>query len=167
MNRSRIACIVSSLALALFAAGCGNPSEPAGSSPSSEASADVVTIHLSGNDQMQYSKTAFTVPAGATVRLVFEHTGKLPVTVMGHDVTILNKGEDAMTFGGELVANGAGPDNDYLPQSMRDRVLAHTEMIGGGEKTSIEFTAPAVGEYDYLCTFPGHFATMNGVMTVE
>ena len=171
MNRSRIVMVIASLTLALLTTGCGNQDVSAESPeaiPGAGASdGQKVTIHLTANDQMQYDKKTFAVPAGATVHLILEDTGKLPATVMGHDVAILHQGEDAMKFGGELVANGAGPANDYLPASMRSRVLAHTDMIGGGEKTSIEFTAPAPGKYDYLCTFPGHFAAMNGVMIVE
>jgi azurin len=30
----------------------------------------------------------------------------------------------------------------------------------------VTFTAPAKGTYPYICTFPGHYQTMKGVMTV-
>ena len=32
---------------------------------------------------------------------------------------------------------------------------------------AIEFTAPAAGDYPYMCTFPGHGAIMKGVMKVQ
>ena len=32
---------------------------------------------------------------------------------------------------------------------------------------TLEFTAPAAGKYEYVCTFPGHFAGMRGIMVVE
>ncbi|MDE0837988.1 MAG: plastocyanin/azurin family copper-binding protein [Kiritimatiellae bacterium] len=40
-------------------------------------------------------------------------------------------------------------------------------MLGPGEEDVVTFTAPAAGTYNYLCTFPGHYAVMNGVMTVK
>jgi azurin len=30
----------------------------------------------------------------------------------------------------------------------------------------VTFTAPAAGDYPYICTFPGHYMTMRGVMHV-
>ena len=129
---------------------------------------DVATVEISGNDQMQYDKTKFEVKAGQTVKLTLKHTGKMPEAAMGHNVVILTKGVSAMTFGASVMPNGGSPANDYIPTKNKDQILAHTEMIGGGETTSIEFTAPEEpGNYEYLCTFPGHFALMKGVMVVK
>jgi azurin len=40
-------------------------------------------------------------------------------------------------------------------------------MLGGGETTTIAFTAPAAGTYDYICSFPGHYGMMKGKLIVE
>jgi azurin len=40
-------------------------------------------------------------------------------------------------------------------------------MLGGGQKTTITFQAPEKGDYDFICSFPGHVALMNGIFTVE
>jgi azurin len=37
---------------------------------------------------------------------------------------------------------------------MEGDVIAHTQKPFGGETTDIEFTAPAKGTYDFLCSFP-------------
>ena len=50
---------------------------------------------------------------------------------------------------------------------MKGSVLANTKVVGGGEKDTIEFTAPAPGTYDYICTFPGHYAIMKGKLVVQ
>lgn len=127
---------------------------------------DAVTLELTGNDQMQYDKKELSVVAGQKVTLKFKHIGKLPEVAMGHNVVILKPGTEIAPF-----AMKAAPakDHGYIPQDEASKglIIAHTEMIGGGEETEITFTAPEAGEYPYLCTFPGHFGVMNGKLTVK
>lgn len=127
----------------------------------------VAVVTIGSTDQMQYTVRAFTVEAGQEVELTLVHEGRLPVEVMGHNVVILPAGENYMMFSRQVTTEGGTVENDYLPESMRDGVLAYTRMIGGGQSDTIRFTAPdEPGEYPFLCTFPGHFGAMNGVMTV-
>jgi azurin len=130
-----------------------------------EKKADV-EIAIEGNDLMQYNKTAFKVTTGQTVKLTFKNVGKFPKAAMGHNVVILAKGTDITAFATAAMVAAA---NGYLPQdkATKAKILANTKLLGPGESESITFTAPAAGKYDYICTFPGHFALMKGVMTVE
>ena len=127
---------------------------------------DAVTLELTGNDQMQYDKKELTVTEGQKVTIKLKHIGKLPKAAMGHNVVILKPGTAMPTFAMKCAPAAA---SDYIPQDAESKALivAHTKMIGGGEETSVTFTAPAAGEYPYLCTFPGHFGVMNGKMTVK
>ena len=128
---------------------------------------DVAEVKITGNDTMQYDTKAFEVKPGQKVKLTFTNVGKLPKVAMGHNVTVLKKGTDKQTFAMEAIKFAA---NDYIPTSapFKDQIIAHTKILGPGESESIEFTAPAeAGEYPFLCTFPGHFAVMNGIMTVK
>ena len=128
----------------------------------------VAQVRIGSTDQMQYTAREFTVDAGQQVELTLVHEGRLQAQVMGHNVVILQQGEESLAFGGEVMVQGGAMDNDYLPESMRDRVIAFTSMIGGGETTSVSFTAPdAPGEYVFVCTFPGHFGAMTGKMIVR
>jgi hypothetical protein len=46
-------------------------------------------------------------------------------------------------------------------------VLHSTTLVKPGETMRLAFTAPAEpGEYIYVCTFPGHWVRMYGVMLV-
>jgi azurin len=55
--------------------------------------------------------------------------------------------------------------NAYVPED--DAVLAATDLAKPGETVTLTFTAPnEPGEYAYICTFPGHYAMMQGVMRV-
>ena len=127
----------------------------------------VAIVRITGDDAMRYNINQFTLKAGEKVRLVFKHTGRLAASVMGHNVVILKLGEDPQAFATQVPTSGGNASNDYLPPSFMDRVLVHTKLIGGGQQTTVEFTAPDPGEYPFLCTFPGHFAMMNGKMIVE
>ena len=123
-------------------------------------------MELSGTDQMQFDKKELTVTEGDNVTLKFKHTGKLPELAMGHNVVILKPGSPLPVFSAEAAK---AKDNDYIPQDEKSKAMmvTHTEMLGGGEETEITFVAPAAGEYPYLCTFPGHFALMNGKLIVK
>jgi azurin len=120
-------------------------------------------VYLSGSDQMKYNKNQITVTAGDEVVLTFEHVGKLPKETMGHNFVLLKKGTNVQEFGQEALEY---KDNDYIPQDS-DVIIVHTEMLGGGQKTTITFQAPEKGYYDFICSFPGHVALMNGIFTVE
>jgi len=47
-------------------------------------------------------------------------------------------------------------------------ILASTPLVNPETSESLVFTAPTEpGEYPYLCTVPGHWRIMNGIMIVE
>ena len=123
-----------------------------------------VTIEVKGTDTMMYDKTAFEVKAGQKVKLVFKNIGKLPKAAMGHNLVILKKGVNVATFCSEAIKFAA---KDYFPETKKDDVVATTKLLGPGESDTVIFTAPEAGTYDYVCTFPGHFALMKGKMTVK
>ncbi|MGJ3242974.1 MAG: plastocyanin/azurin family copper-binding protein [Opitutales bacterium] len=158
----------------LFTACGGGGADEAGTAADTTASDGIDTsslppadrvVNITGNDAMKYSITAFEVTAGETVRLVFEHIGSMPEATMGHNVVILRDSVEASAF---AVEAAAAADNGYIPPGSEDKIVARTEMIGGGDSTVVTFTAPTeAGEYPYLCTFPGHFyGGMKGTMTV-
>ena len=124
---------------------------------------DVVELSIEGNDQMRFNKTQLKVKAGQKVRLTLKHTGQMDVNVMGHNWVLLKQGTSINEFGNAAVN---AKDNDYIPQGT-DAVIAHTEMIGGGQTTIVEFEAPEAGEYDFICSFPGHYSLMKGKFIVE
>lgn len=123
---------------------------------------DEVTIELGSNDQMQYDKTELTVKAGQKVTLVLTHTGSMAKSVMGHNFVLLKSGTSVSKFAAKALSAN---DTEYIPEG--DEMIAYTKLIGGGESTSVTFDAPAAGKYDYICTFPGHYALMKGILTVE
>ena len=123
----------------------------------------VVNVTMNVNDVMKYNVRKIKVKAGQKIKLTLTHTGKLDKRIMGHNVVFLKQGVKSATFAAKAAA---AKDNDYMPKDTSD-VIAHTKMIGGGEVTVLEFTAPEAGTYDYICSYPAHFAMMKGELIVE
>jgi len=124
----------------------------------------VVEITITGNDQMKFDKNQIRVKAGQTVRLTLRHVGQMEKAIMGHNWALLAPGTDMAAVG---QAAASAEETDYIPSEYKDQILEHTKMLGGGESDTIEFEAPAAGTYDFLCTFPGHYALMQGKFIVE
>ena len=120
------------------------------------------TIEIEGNDMMQFNTKEISVSKSCDeVTINMKHVGNLPKAAMGHNVVIA-KASDAQAIATEAAA--AGPANDYWNKD-DERIVAHTDMVGGGETTSTTFKPADLAEgeeYNFFCTFPGHFAIMKG-----
>jgi azurin len=136
------------------------------SEPTGEGETPVVSnvLVIEGNDQMQFDKTELHAVAGKPITLTLKHVGQTPKEAMGHNVVILQEGTDEAAFASKAIA---AKDTDYIPASEKASIIAHTKLIGGGQEDTIEFTIDKKGTYNFLCTFPGHFAMMKGVLIVE
>lgn len=121
-------------------------------------------IVLTGSDQMKYDVTVFKVKAGESVTLSFKNIGTQPKAAMGHNVVILTQGTDMEAFAQAAMADKT---NDYIPQANAAEIVAHTKLLGPGESDKITFTLNDKGVYNFLCSFPGHHALMNGKIVAE
>ena len=81
------------------------------------------------------------------------------------------KGVIAKTADVDAVAKeGAGAAATNYVKDGDARVIAHTKVVGGGEKDSVTFKTDVLeagGDYDFFCSFPGHYAVMRGKVVVE
>lgn len=140
------------------------PEKPKSTTPAVVVdSKGVANILITSNDVMKFNVKKIAVKSGQKIKLTLKHTGKLDKQIMGHNVVILKSGVKLSAFAAKAAAS---KDNDYIPEGTTE-VLAYTKMIGGGETATIEFTAPEVGVYDFICSFPAHFAMMKGKFVVE
>lgn len=155
--------------LGAFVVACGDSKKQdnAASSAPQEAPAavdeNVTVVTLNANDQMQFDQKTITVDAGKKVRLTLHHTGKMDKSIMGHNFVLLKQGTVIADFAQSAMESA---DNNYIPANT-DAVIAHTPVIGGGESTTVEFDAPEAGTYDFICSFPGHYAMMQGKFVVK
>ncbi|HEX4517598.1 MAG TPA: plastocyanin/azurin family copper-binding protein [Polyangiaceae bacterium] len=111
-------------------------------------------------ETMTYDQTAFTVKAGQKVHVVL--TNHATSQVMKHNWVLVNPGKEA-----EVATAGmtAGESKNYV-QPGDGNVLAHTPISQPGGQTEVTFTAPPAGTYPFICTYPGHYQTMHGTLTV-
>jgi azurin len=124
-------------------------------------------ITITGNDSMMFDVKQFSATAGTDFKLTFKNVGNLPKIAMGHNLVVLKKGVTAIAFGQKVLAVGGSATNP-LPNSVKSDVLVATKLLGPGETEELNFKIPLeTGSYEYVCTFPGHFAMMRGVMEVK
>ena len=127
----------------------------------SDSNALMVNIKTIKNE-MKYDLTEFVVTAGKAVELVFENTD-----FMQHNLVITKSGtkEKVGMAADKLAMDPNGEAKNYVPDM--PEVLFATDIINPEEKVTLRFTAPKEpGNYPYICTFPGHWRIMQGVMKV-
>ena len=124
---------------------------------------DVNKIVITSDDYMKFNTSKITVKSGKLVKLTLKHIGKLDVQVMGHNFVLLKDNVDILEFANKAAM---ASKNQYIPVES-DEVIVYTDMIGGGQETTIEFLPPDVGVYNFICSFPGHYAMMKGKFIVE
>jgi azurin len=58
-----------------------------------------------------------------------------------------------------------GTKLNYVPRM--PEVLQATPLVNPGGKFTLTFTVPKTpGDYPYVCTFPGHWRIMQGILRV-
>jgi azurin len=124
-----------------------------------------ITIKPDVANPLAYDTKEFKVKAGQKVKLIFNNTH--PAVPQPHNIVIAKPGTKDKLLG-LAMAMAAAPDGmakGFIPES--PDILFHTKLLQPNTSETLEFTAPAAGEYPYLCTFPGHGIIMNGVMKVD
>lgn len=130
------------------------------------AFADDCSVTIDSTDSMQFDKKTMSVSKACkefTVNLT--HSGILAEKVMGHN-WVLTKTSDMRPVATDGMS--AGLENNYVKKG-DERVIAFTEVIGGGEKTSVTFPVGELseqGDYSFFCSFPGHYTVMQGKLIV-
>ena len=122
---------------------------------------DVVIGTLHG--QLRYASEAFAVKPGTQVRVTLDNTDE-----MIHNWLLAKGGKEdlARIAEGALKLGPEGMKKGFIPED--DAILASIGLVQPGKKGAVTFTAPKeTGDYPYVCTFPGHFLTMRGVMKVS
>ena len=139
----------------------------AAATPAAPSTAGVteVTIKPDLGNPLMYDTKTFTVKTGQTVKLTFNNTH--PAVPQPHNWVLGKVGskDKLLAAAMAVMTDPKGLEKGYIPES--PDVLQHTKLLQPNTSETIEFVAPAPGDYPYICTFPGHGIMMNGVMKVE
>ncbi|MBI1316845.1 azurin [bacterium] len=151
---------------------CGQAETPSPDASETASETPVTPVHdgprlfrIEANDQMKYNLEMIEVQAGEAIQLTLVNVGSMPVEAMGHNWTLLAKDVDADAYAMEAMKY---KDNGYQVPDQTDNVLITTKILGPGEEETIAFTVPTEpGPYKFLCTFPGHYGSMKGILFVK
>ena len=142
------------------------PASATTAAPAEAAAGGECEAVIVSDDAMKFDPKEIQVKSSCKqYKITLKHEGKMPKSAMGHNV-VLSKAADK----DGILADGqtAGEANNYV-KAGDERVIAHTKLLSGGEQDSVTFDVSklAKGEaYEYYCSFPGHYATMNGKLTL-
>ncbi|MDP4131444.1 MAG: plastocyanin/azurin family copper-binding protein [Bacteroidota bacterium] len=118
------------------------------------------TIVIGTKPGLKFDLEAITVKAGSRVKLTFRNNDD-----MLHNFVITRPGT-ANKVGEASVKMGLnGEKMNFVP--VMPEVMFYTNLLHPKESNTIYFTAPEkAGEYVYICTYPGHYMVMRGVLKV-
>lgn len=124
--------------------------------------ADVTfTIHTV-SQEMAFDKTVLEAEAGQTIEIVLVNKDQMP-----HNLVVVQQGSLDI-FGPMVDSFVTTPDAEkmgYVPKSRY--VLGTTDMLNPNETGSVIVKLPDTpGRYPFVCTFPGHWRMMQGVIIV-
>ncbi|MFC4991772.1 PVC-type heme-binding CxxCH protein [Rubritalea tangerina] len=115
-------------------------------------------------ERLMFDKKRFTVKAGQPVKLTLDNPDATQ-----HNLLILDRGASVSEVGmaaNEMAKSPEGMKKHFVPDDKR--ILFSTKLVGEHQKEVLRFIAPTKpGEYPFICSFPGHWSVMKGVMVVK
>ena len=110
--------------------------------------------------EMKYDVESITVKEGSWVRINLENQG-IDNSMM-HNIVFINYGTR------KKVASEAikiWPSQNFVKN--KKNIIAYSGVAKPGESVILEFKAPNKGNYEFLCTYPGHAEIMRGYFFVK
>jgi len=120
------------------------------------------TIVLKAGNTLQFDLNLIEATAGEAIKLIFENPDIMP-----HNVVFVTEGNlkkvGDLSF--SMLNDPKAADKHYTPEV--PEVIANTFIVQPGGKHTLHFQAPKEpGDHHFVCTFPGHWLTMNGAFRV-
>jgi azurin/glucose/arabinose dehydrogenase len=148
---------VAALPAAASAHSAKHPVKPPTDWPNSEGDQAFL---LGTQPGLKFDQTLLTTKAGTRIRLIFRNTDD-----MLHNFVLCAPGKGQDVGNAALALGVEGTAKNYVPDSAD--VLFHTAITQPETSDTIYFIAPTMpGDYDFICSFPGHSAIMKGILRV-
>jgi azurin len=129
-----------------------------------DVSVDVFIVHTV-HEQLRFDTTRITVQAGKPFEILFENDDGMP-----HNLVIVQPGKhlDIGTAAMTMTPNQLDKQGRaFIPKDWEGKVIAATKLLEPGQKETIKLNAPGKpGDYEFVCTFPGHAVIMWGTLVV-
>lgn len=162
--------IIGILSIALLAS-CGSSDSPQDTNSSSNDNTNVnqntnlvyeFTIKAVGNtmQEMAFDTKVLEVKAGSKVKITLVNEG-IDASMI-HNIVFVNSGTRQEVA---MACVAAGPDKKFIAEN--PNIIAASDLANPESSIVLEFTAPPKGDYEFLCTYPGHSEMMKGWLYVE
>jgi len=109
---------------------------------------------------MTYDVKNITVQEGSMVRITLINKGSDPAMI--HNLLIVNYGKREEIA---LKSVEAGLDKEFVAEDKN--IIAASPLANPGQSVTFEFKAPAKGNYEFFCSYPGHYQKMRGYFFVK
>lgn len=163
---------LSLLSILIFALGCGNNTqsgfeneEPLSSAPMATSKiimTDTVFIVALGKNmsEMNFNKKVIRVPSEKNITIAL--TNQSTDATMPHNIVFIEKGH-----ANDVGQGGLSHKNNAYVNPDDENVIAHSPLAQIGETVYLSFETPKTGEYEFICSYPGHWGIMKGVFITE
>lgn len=120
-------------------------------------------IEIETGKNLTFATKELHVVAGESIEFTLSNPDVVPHNwALACPDSLQRVGEQA----NRLISDPRAVARQYIPETKE--ILAYTDVVAPGDRFTVYFRAPDhPGRYPYLCTFPGHWMVMNGVMIVE
>ncbi|MFN4972290.1 MAG: plastocyanin/azurin family copper-binding protein [Bacteroidota bacterium] len=159
--------IILSSALLYVLASCGGNQPQQNSetaTPAAEATPQTIefTINAVGNTMADMAYDTKEIKAKSGAKVVINLTNQGNDAAMIHNLVIVKQGAEK-----DVAMEGLNLKDQNYFNATNPNVIAGSSMAEPGKTVTFEFTAPEPGTYTYICTYPGHWMKMQGILIVE
>ena len=113
------------------------------------------TITVRAGSALEFDPATISLKQGTRVRLLLVNTGTLP-----HNLVVVRDSSDL----DKLAAAASHEGGNYVPLSLKDRMIGYTALASPGQTVEMVFVVPPPGEYTYVCLMSGHAGVMLGTL---
>ncbi|MDG1756262.1 MAG: plastocyanin/azurin family copper-binding protein [Bacteroidia bacterium] len=105
--------------------------------------------------EMKFNKKVIRVPANKNITIAL--TNESSDATMPHNIVIIKKG-----FANDVGQAGLRHKVNAYVKPNDQNVIANSPLAQIGETVYFSFKTPEIGNYEFICSYPGHWGLMKG-----
>ena len=131
--------------------------------PIPDGFSDARRINVGVLPGLKFNTDLIDAKAGEKLAIVFQNND--PAGMM-HNLAIITPGSPQTVIEAAVNMGSSGMEKNFIPEI--PELLASTPQVGPGMKYTLYFEVPnKIGEYHFICTYPGHGLMMQGIFSVK